>query len=102
MYEQGIEVGGIDFFASRGYIVVVVNPRGIQNSEGIWTGVLSRQDQIDCCEVIRWAGHYLSDGNVGMIGCGYAGKIQPLGSVNESALSGESDHADRRYRRHVP
>ena len=78
MYEQGIEVGGIDFFASRGYIVVVVNPRGIQNSEGIWTGVLSRQDQIDCCEVIRWAGHYLSDGNVGMIGCGYAGKIQPL------------------------
>lgn len=78
MYEQGIEVGGIDFFASRGYTVVVVNPRGIQNSEGVWTGVLSRQDQIDCCEVIRWAGHYLSDGSVGMIGCGYAGKIQPL------------------------
>lgn len=78
MYEQGIEIGGIDYFASRGYIVVVVNPRGIQNSEGVWTGVLSRQDQIDCCEVIRWAGHYLSDGNVGMIGCGYAGKIQPL------------------------
>lgn len=78
MYEQGIEIGGIDYFASRGYIVVVVNPRGIQNSEGIWTGVLSRQDQLDCCEVIRWAGHYLSDGNVGMIGCGYAGKIQPL------------------------
>lgn len=78
MYEQGIEVGGIDYFAARGYIVVVVNPRGIQNSEGVWTGVLSRQDQEDCCEVIRWAGHYLSDGNVGMIGCGYAGKIQPL------------------------
>lgn len=78
MYEQGIEVSGIDYFASRGYIVVVVNPRGILNSEGKCTGVLSRQDQIDCCEVIRWAGHYLSDGNVGMIGCGYAGKIQPL------------------------
>ena len=78
MYEQGIEIGGIDFFASRGYTVVVVNPRGIQNSEGVWTGVLSRQDQIDCCEVIRWAGHYLSDGSVGMIGCGYAGKIQPF------------------------
>lgn len=78
MYEQGIEVAGIDDFARRGYIVVVVNPRGIGNSEGVWTGVLSRQDQIDCVEVIRWAGHYLSDGNVGMIGCGYAGKIQPL------------------------
>lgn len=78
MYEQGIEIGGIDFFVSRGYTVVVVNPRGIQNSEGVWTGVLSRQDQIDCCEVIRWAGHYLPDGSVGMIGCGYAGKIQPL------------------------
>ena len=81
MYEQGIEIGGIDYFASRGYIVVVVNPRGILNSEGRWTGVLSRQDQIDCCEVIRWAGHYLSDGNVGMIGCGYAGKIQPLAAA---------------------
>lgn len=78
MYEQGIEIGGIDYFVSRGYIVVVVNPRGILNSEGICTGVLSIQDQADCCEVIRWAGHYLSDGNVGMIGCGYAGKIQPL------------------------
>ena len=81
MYEQGIEVGGIDYFASRGYIVVVVNPRGILNSEGKCTGVLSRQDQEDCCEVIRWAGHYLSDGNVGMIGCGYAGKIQPLAAA---------------------
>lgn len=78
MYEQGIEIAGIDYFARRGYIVAVVNPRGIGNSEGVWTGVLSRQDQIDCVEVIRWAGHYLSDGNVGMIGCGYAGKIQPL------------------------
>lgn len=78
MYEQGIEIGGIDYFASRGYIVVVANPRGILNSEGTCTGILSMQDQIDCCEVIRWAGHYLSDGNVGMIGCGYAGKIQPL------------------------
>ena len=78
MYEQGIEVAGIDYFAARGYIVVVPNPRGVGNSEGVWTGVLSRQDQIDCVEVIRWAGHYLSDGNVGMIGCGYAGKIQPL------------------------
>ena len=78
MYEQGIEIGGIDYFAARGYIVVVVNPRGILNSEGRCTGVLSRQDQEDCCEVIRWAGHYLSDGGVGMIGCGYAGKIQPL------------------------
>lgn len=81
MYEQGIEIGGIDYFASRGYIVVVINPRGILNSEGRCTGVLSRQDQEDCCEVIRWAGHYLSDGNVGMIGCGYAGKIQPLAAA---------------------
>ena len=82
MYEQGIEVAGIDYFAARGYIVVVPNPRGVGNSEGVWTGVLSRQDQIDCVEVIRWAGHYLSDGNVGMIGCGYAGKIQPLVAVS--------------------
>ena len=83
MYEQGIEIAGIDYFAQRGYIVVVVNPRGIGNSEGIWTGVLSRQDQTDCVEVIRWAGHYLSDGNVGMLGCGYAGKIQPLVAAME-------------------
>ena len=53
MYEQGIEIAGIDYFAQRGYIVVVVNPRGIGNSEGIWTGVLSRQDQTDCCYKIH-------------------------------------------------
>lgn len=56
MYEQGIEIGGIDYFVSRGYVVVIPNPRGIISSEGKWTGILSEQDQMDCCEVIRWAG----------------------------------------------
>ncbi len=78
MYEQGIEISGIDEFVSNGYVVVVVNPRGIGNSEGYSTGLLSKQDQEDCFEVIRWTGHYHSNGSVGMIGCGYAGKIQPL------------------------
>ena len=47
MYEQSIEVGGIDFFASRGYNVIVPNPRGISNSEGDWCGLLSEQDQLE-------------------------------------------------------
>lgn len=79
MFEQGIEIGSIDYFVKRGYLVVIPNPRGISTSEGEWTGILSQQDQLDCYDVIEWAAkqHWCS-GNVGMIGIGYSGKIQSL------------------------
>ncbi|NLT58864.1 MAG: CocE/NonD family hydrolase [Clostridiales bacterium] len=79
LFDQSIEVGSIDFFVRRGYVVVVPSPRGISTSEGRWTGPLSRQDQQDCYDVVEWAAaQSWSSGRVGMIGTGFAGKLQPL------------------------
>lgn len=79
MYDQSIEIGSIPFFVERGYAIVIPNPRGISTSEGVWTGLLSPQDQRDCCDVIEWAAAQpWCSGKVGMHGIGHAGRIQPL------------------------
>lgn len=79
MFDQTIEIGCIDYFVKRGYAVVIPSPRGVSTSEGVFTGLLSPQDQEDCCESIEWvAKQPWCSGDVGMIGVGFAGKIQPL------------------------
>ncbi|MCC6148557.1 MAG: CocE/NonD family hydrolase [Anaerolineaceae bacterium] len=77
--DLSLEVGGIEFFVNNGYAVVVTNPRGIGNCEGIWHGLYSLQDQQDCASVVEWAALApWCTGKVGMIGTGTAGRIQPL------------------------
>ncbi|MBI9013104.1 MAG: CocE/NonD family hydrolase [Clostridiales bacterium] len=79
LFDQTIEVPRIDYFVENGYAVIVPSPRGVSTSEGYFTGMLSMQDQRDCVEIIEWtAKQDFSTENIGMIGTGYAGKIQPL------------------------
>lgn len=79
MDDLSIEIPGIDFWVEHGYAVVLVNPRGISTSEGTWRGLYSEQDQRDCCAAVEWAAWQdWCDKSVGMLGCGTAGRIQPM------------------------
>lgn len=79
LYDQTVEACDIAAFVAQGYGVVIPSPRGIGNSEGVNHGFLSPQDQKDCCQVIQWtAAQPWCSGAVGMMGTGWAGRIQPL------------------------
>lgn len=79
MDDLSIEISGIDFWVEHGYAVVLVNPRGISTSEGTWRGLYSEQDQRDCAAAVEWAAWQdWCDRSVGMLGCGTAGRIQPM------------------------
>lgn len=79
MDDLSIEIGGIDFWVEHGYAVVLVNPRGISTSEGTWRGLYSEQDQRDCAAAVEWcAWQDWCSRSVGMLGCGTAGRIQPM------------------------
>ena len=88
MYDQTIEACDIAYFVEHGYAVVIPSPRGIGSSEGVNHGFLSEQDQDDCCQVITWVSKQpWSSGAVGMMGTGWAGRIQPLVAARQpSAL----------------
>lgn len=79
MDDLSIEISGIDFWVEHGYAVVLVNPRGISTSEGTWRGLYSEQDQRDCAFAVEWcAWQDWCSRSVGMLGCGTAGRIQPM------------------------
>lgn len=79
LFDQTIEIVDIEFFVSRGYSIVVPNPRGVGNSGGTNKGFLSAQDQKDCCKIISWIMEQpWCSGKIGMVGTGFAGKIQGL------------------------
>ena len=82
MDDLSIEINGIDFWVEHGYGVVLVNPRGISTSMGTWRGLYSEQDQRDCCAAIEWAAWQdWCSRSVGMLGCGTAGRIQPMAAA---------------------
>jgi uncharacterized protein len=62
------------YFVERGYIYVVVRPRGTAGSEGEVQQFSSR-DGLDGKAVVDWAAKTLagSDGRIGLLGCSYPG-----------------------------
>jgi predicted acyl esterase len=79
LYDQTIEAGDLDFFATRGYALVIPDPRGCGKSEGEWNGMYTPQEQKDGHDIIEWiAQQPWCDGNVALIGYSYFGIIQPL------------------------
>jgi hypothetical protein len=76
-----IEAGAVDFFASRGYVHLIVNARGTGGSTGEWT-MLDETERNDLYDVIEWAASQpWSDGNVGMLGISYFAMAQLAAAV---------------------
>jgi putative CocE/NonD family hydrolase len=64
-----------DYFASRGYVVVVEDVRGRYQSEGRWRPM--DDDGADGYDTAQWIGHQSwSDGGIGTLGTSYEGATQ--------------------------
>jgi putative CocE/NonD family hydrolase len=62
------------YFAARGYANVLVDLRGLGNSEGVAWDVGDAREATDGAEIVEWAaGQSWCDGNVGMWGMSYGG-----------------------------
>jgi len=71
-----LEAGDPNFFVRRGYVHVIANIRGSGKSEGNYPFLAAPEAQ-DGCELIEWiARQPWCDGNVGMFGVSYFGRIQ--------------------------
>lgn len=71
------EAGNPEYFASRGYVHVIVDVRGTGISEGEYLGWMSRQEAEDGHDLVEWmAEQPWCDGQVGMVGISYYGTIQ--------------------------
>ena len=44
----------LSWFCSHGYVCVRVDMRGSGNSEGFYYDEYEKQEQDDCCDVIKW------------------------------------------------
>lgn len=74
----GIESGMTDYFVSRGYAHVILDPRGIGHSGGEYD-MQGPKEQQDGYDGIEWiASQPWCDGNVGMLGMSYFACIQYL------------------------
>jgi predicted acyl esterase len=72
----GIECGRVDWFVTRGYVVVIADARGTGLSEGAY-GTFTMKEQKDVYELVEWTGKQpWCNGNVGMLGISYFGMIQ--------------------------
>jgi hypothetical protein len=70
--------GGFDWFAERGYAVVIADVRGTGGSGGTW-GAFDEREQRDGAELVEWAAAQpFSDGKVGLFGGSYMGLNQLL------------------------
>lgn len=68
MWDGNMEVGDIDYLVSRGYVLVVADPRGIGHSEGEYVGLLGSMGE-DGYDTVEWmATQPWCNGNVGMTG----------------------------------
>ncbi|WP_333903496.1 CocE/NonD family hydrolase [Achromobacter insolitus] len=101
-----LESGPIDFYVRHGYIHVVMNVRGTDQSEGLYQN-LDQRSVDDVVEAIAWlAGQDFCDGNVGMVGVSYFAIVQQLVAARNPphlkaifAPFGYSDmYRDRYYR----
>ena len=71
-----LEAGDPNFFVRRGYVHVIANIRGSGESEGYYPFLADPEAQ-DGYELIEWiAKQPWCDGNVGMFGVSYFGRIQ--------------------------
>lgn len=68
MWDGNMEVGDIDYLVSRGYLLVVADPRGIGHSEGEYVGLLGSMGE-DGYDTVEWiAAQSWCNGDVGMTG----------------------------------
>lgn len=77
------ESGISEFWVPRGYVHVVVDVRGSNDSEGMWDyrGPIEQKDLV---ETIEWvASQPWCNGNVGMIGCSYFAVSQLLVAIHQ-------------------
>ena len=77
IHHTPIEAGSPEYLASRGYVHVIADVRGIGWSEGEYRGWMSEQEAQDGHDIIEWiAEQPWCDGNVGMVGISYFGTVQ--------------------------
>lgn len=73
-----------DWWAKRGYVVIVQDVRGRDDSPGEWEPFLNERK--DGADTINWiARQSWSDGKVGMIGASYSGYVQWAAAVERPA-----------------
>jgi uncharacterized protein len=73
---HSIEAGATPFFASKGYVHAIASVRGSGFSQGQYN-YYSPKEQEDGYDLVEWiSGQSWCNGNVGMIGDSYFGKIQ--------------------------
>ena len=53
MWDGNMEAGDIDYIASRGYVLVLADPRGVGNSDGEYVGLLGSMAQ-DGYDLVEW------------------------------------------------
>jgi predicted acyl esterase len=77
VWDGNIEAGDTPEIVPRGYVHVIADSRGTGISEGEYNGMWSKQEAEDGHDLVEWlAQQPWCDGNVGMIGYSYYGKIQ--------------------------
>lgn len=77
VWDGNIEAGDTPEIVPRGYVHVIADNRGTGISEGEFQGMWTQQEGQDGYDLIEWiAQQPWCDGNVGMIGYSYYGKIQ--------------------------
>jgi putative CocE/NonD family hydrolase len=70
------EAGISEFWVPRGYVHVIVDVRGSNDSEGFYD-LFGRQEQQDLYDIIEWVAEQpWCDGNIGMSGVSYFGRTQ--------------------------
>jgi predicted acyl esterase len=74
--EQLWEVGNVEFYVTKGYVIVVAQARGTGLSEGKYN-FGDETEQKDSYDIVEWvAKQPWCDGNVGMMGCSYLAMSQ--------------------------
>lgn len=77
VWDGCIEAGDTLDIVPRGYVHVIADNRGTGFSEGEFQGMWTQQEGEDGYDLIEWiAQQPWCDGNIGMIGYSYYGKIQ--------------------------
>ena len=77
VWDGNIEAGDTNDIVPRGYVHIIGDVRGIGKSEGEYPGMWASQEGRDGADLVEWiARQPWCDGNVGMIGYSYYGKIQ--------------------------
>ena len=77
LWDGVLEAGDSEYFVSRGYAHIIGDLRGTGDSEGEYLGIDAKKEGQDGFDIVEWiAQQPWCDGNVGMIGYSYFGKIQ--------------------------